>query len=70
MSSLQLFAGDATYATEARKSALKTLLRQCVKKNFCPLAEARRFVEMRGNNKSFPYSALETVCQQLICEME
>ena len=70
MSSLQLFAGEATYATEARKEALKAILRQCFDHNFCPLAEARRFVEIRGNDKLFPCSILENICEQLICERE
>jgi hypothetical protein len=68
MSSMQLFAGEARYLTDTRRDALKSLLRPCLKTNSCPLTEARRFVEMRGNEKLFPYSDLEKVCEQLLCE--
>ena len=72
MTSLQLFAGDLTYATEERKDALKTLLRVLQKeegRRFCPLTEARNLVDMRNNQKLFPYSDLEKVCEQLLCEL-
>jgi hypothetical protein len=68
MSSMQLFAGEPRYLTDTRINALKSILRPCLKAKSCPLTEARRFVEMRGNEKLFPYSELEIVCEQLLCE--
>lgn len=72
MSSLQLFAGETTFTTDLRKDALKLLLRVGQEKNgerFCPLTAARNLAEIRGNGKLFHYSDLETVCQQLLCEV-
>ncbi|KAL7529300.1 hypothetical protein ACHAXR_002884 [Thalassiosira sp. AJA248-18] len=72
MASLQLFAGESTYATEERKEALKSLLRARqtnMGEKFCPRTEAERMVEMRGQGKTFPYSDLETLCEQLLCEL-
>ena len=72
MVSLQLFAGESTYATEGRKEALKSLLRVCQSKEgakFCPSTEAGRIVEMRGLGKTYPYSDLEALCEQLMCEL-
>ena len=65
MSSLQLFAGETTYATDERRNALKSILRL---ENVCPMTQAKQFVEIRGKEKLFPYSDLETICEQLLCE--
>ncbi|KAL3804145.1 hypothetical protein HJC23_013664 [Cyclotella cryptica] len=72
MSSLQLFSGETIFATNLRKCALKSLLRVSRKisdHEFCPLTAARHLVEIRGNGKLFHYSDLESICQQLLCEL-
>ena len=71
MASLQLFAGETSYETEKRKEALKSILR--IRKSsealFCPRAETERLVEMRGLAKLYPYSVLEAVGNELLCEL-
>jgi len=72
MASLQLFAGESTYATEERKYALQSMLRVHQTKGgvrFCPRTEAERIVEMRGLGKFYPYSDLEALCEKMLCEM-
>lgn len=66
MSSLQLFAGETTYVTEERRNTLKSILRLV---NVCPMTQAKQFVEIRGKDKLFPYSDLEMICEQLLCEL-
>lgn len=72
MASLQLFAGESTYATEERKYALHSMLRVRQTKGgarFCPRTEAERIVEMRGLGKFYPYSELEALCEKMLCEL-
>lgn len=68
MASLQLFAGECSYATKERKEALKSMLR-VRKAGFCPRAESERMVEMRGLGKLYPYSDIEKVSDLLLCEL-
>ena len=64
MASLQLFAGETTYATDSRRKALKALLgvgKAKVADCLCTRALAEYFPSIRGLDKLFPYSHLEAV---------
>ena len=69
MASLQLFAGESMFATEGRKEALKAVLRGKSGSGLCPKKAALELTDMRGMERLFPYSDLEALVEQLLCEV-
>jgi len=69
MASLQLFAGESMYATEERKKALKAVLRGKSGFDLCPKKAALELIDMRGMERLFPWSDLEALVEQLLCEV-